>query len=326
MTGKTDPFEQYPVPTVCCLFILAFCISLLNVFCIATFIRKSKHNRRSSTYATVAKLKHAADYPLLLFLTSCIIQGFITVPAYALKKWKVETEEIQMVICDTYRFSFFFTSHISLYSLVVSSFDRIIALTSPFKYRRIVTKRLIFMVLGTTIIMSLLFDVIPFFSIENPNEEMCHYIPFRIWSIIYDGVTILVPLPILIINNILTIRIAQRYHKKVTIRNIYQTGNSSMVTTSNYQVHSSTQLRAAWRVILMIVTYILCWWPLIIYYLLLWLCKHCFLDSYEQHDQWTRFFIKVLVHINAVISPLVFAKGRNIFRRGSKHVIAAVPH
>ena len=122
-----------------------------------------------------------------------------------------------MVICDIYRFSFFLSSHISIYNIVVSNFNRIIALTSLFKYRKIVIKRLLFNVPGTIDVSSLLFDIIPFFFSTDSNGKQCHYVPFQIWSITYNGDTVLVPLFILIVNYILTTHVVQRHHKQIGI-------------------------------------------------------------------------------------------------------------
>lgn len=296
-----DPFVEHPIPTSVGLFILAAAIVLLNLIAILVFIQ-----RRGN--------KPPVDYPLLSLLIANLLQGTMTLPAYALKKINAFGEFEQAIICDIYRFSFFVCAHASIMSLLVSTLDRLIALFYSLRYWEIVTRSRITVVVLLSWLFVICFDMVPL--ITTVEGAKCHYTPVKEWSISMHTVMNIVPLPLLLAGYTVTIRIAYRHARK-----------NPSVNTKNMSKREKMRIicgiRATRKVTMIIGSYFVCVGPACVYYLLEWLCTSCFTADYKHYrEQYVHFFLKVLVNVYAVVSAVIFYWNSKDFRRKAREVIS----
>ncbi len=302
-SNNYDPFVQHPIPTAIGLFLLAFVIVTLNLVAIVVFVKKQR-------------TKPPVDYPLLSLLFANMLQGTVTLPAYALKKINAWGAEEQAYICDLYRYSYFLCAHASILSLLASSFDRLIALVYSLSYWQIVTKRRIMITLICIWCGVIAFDALPLLPTYSKSHS-CHYVPTKAWSVSMHVIMNIIPLPILLANYIVTIRIAFKHTKRTQLDlNCSKLGRRD-------KLNMLYNMRATRKVLLIIGSYFLCVGPACIYYLLEWLCRSCYTKEYKEHrEQYVRFVMKVLVKFNAVISPVLFFWKSKVFRKSVREVFS----
>ena len=302
-----DPFVEHPIPTVVGLFLLSAIIIALNLLAIVVFVLR-------------AKSRYPVDYPLVSLLVANTLQGLITIPAYALKKWKPGSSSQQAIICNAFRFTYFLCAHASILSLLTSSCDRIIALYYALRYQEFVTKKRLLLVLIGIWMFVIAFDLIPFFPVNLTDSDGCHYVPNKQWSVTMHILLNIIPFPILILNSIFIVRVAMRHVERQ--KSINKEKSRSRPKRSLRNVQFIFQMKATQKVLLITGTYILCVGPACVYYLLVWLCPHCFSSSYKHHQQWVRFVVKLLVHSHALLSPIIFFWRSKLFRSEAKRVLS----
>lgn len=299
-----DPFATHPTPTAIGLFLLALIMVTLNLVAIIVFVKQQTR-------------KPPVDYPLLGLLTANLLQGVLTLPSYALKKINALGSYEQGIICDIYRFSYFFCTHASIMCLLVSCFDRLIALVYSLRYWQIITKRRICVAVCATWVFVLAFDVLPFFISSGDNTEGCHYVPTKSWSVPMHIVMNIIPLPLLLGSYVVTIKIAYKHERKAK-------GTLKMSKLNRKErIRMVCGIRATKKVIMIIGSYFICVAPACIYYLMEWLCKSCFSQEYTRnHEQIVHFFIKVLVTVFAIVSAVIFFWNSKIFRKKVRELLS----
>ena len=296
-----DAFVENPIPTSIGLFSLAIIIIVLNSIAILVFLR------RKTNAAPV-------DFPLLSLLVANLLQGSLTLPAYALKKISSFGDNEHAIICDIYRFSFFVSAHASILSLMASSIDRLLALLYPLRYWEIVSRKRIFVVVAVIWLFVICFDIIPFFT--PIKYDKCHYTPVKSWSVSMDILMNIIPLPLLLVSYIVTIRIAYSHARRdVTV-------NSRNLSRRD-KVRILCSIRATRKAVLIIGSYFIFVGPACVYYLLEWLCHSCFTIDYKIHkEQYLHFVLKVLVNVHAVVSAVIFYWNSKDFRRKVREVLS----
>ena len=296
-----DAFVENPIPTSIGLFTLAIIIIVLNSIAILVFLR------RKTNAAPV-------DFPLLSLLVANLLQGSLTLPAYALKKISSFGDNEHAVICDVYRFSFFVSAHASILSLLASSVDRLVALLYPLRYWEIVSKKRIFVVVAFIWLFVICFDVVPFFT--PSRYDKCHYTPVKAWSVSMGILMNIIPLPLLLVSYIVTIRIAYSHARRDV------TFNSRNLSRRD-KVRIVCGIRATRKAVMIIGSYFIFVGPACVYYLLEWLCHSCFTLDYKIHkEQYLHFFLKVLVNVHAVVSAVLFYWNSKDFRKKAREVLS----
>ncbi|XP_048353841.1 adenosine receptor A3 [Sphaerodactylus townsendi] len=196
-------------------------------------------------------------------------------------------------------------SHASIMSLMAIAVDRYLRVKVPTQYRIIVTRRRIWVALGTCWFMSFLVGLVPLFgwnrrNPQNPSFLECHFqnvmnldyvVFFSFFSLI------LVPLLIMCILYVEVFRVIQRQLK--------QTATSVQGTGIFYR----REFRTAKSLALVLFLFIVCWLPL------------CILNSISRFCQTCRippllFYLAILLsHANSAMNPIVYALRINKFRK-----------
>ena len=110
-----------------------------------------------------------------------------TVPSYTLKRLYNGHLHVDSLlwICDFSRLTYFVCGHQLKVSLLLVSFDRLIATKFPYRYKELVTKKLaaLAVVMSWAFVVSI--DLIPFFPLGKGHHgnDRCTYVPQHCWSI-----------------------------------------------------------------------------------------------------------------------------------------------
>lgn len=256
------------------------------------------------------------SYPLLWLTASNVLIGIFPLPLYGLKKYNFESSAVASIICDAWRYSYFVTSHISMITLVVMTLDKIISLTSPLRYKYLVTKLRINIILIVFWTFYAGFDIIPFFPISEKDKDNCHYYVKKQWAILMNIFTTAIPLPVIIMCYIYMTMLAYRH----AVRKSFKDKNIKN-TSFSHNLKVVIEVKATKKVSYIVTAYMICWMPSTIYYLLVWLCPYCFPKNYQPHKTWIRFFFKLLIMFHGFVTPILFCWQSKIFRKSVKDSI-----
>jgi hypothetical protein len=105
----------------------------------------------------------------------------IAAPVYVYKKL-IHPQNVTPWLCDLSRVSFFICGHTMKISLLVISFDRMLAIKYPCQYSKNVCKRNILIILILLWLLTLGVDMMPL-SGTKPTWEDCLYVPTRAWGL-----------------------------------------------------------------------------------------------------------------------------------------------
>ncbi|XP_057295400.1 alpha-1A adrenergic receptor-like [Hydractinia symbiolongicarpus] len=269
-------------------------VFIVNLYCIVIILLNKTLHRPS----------HIAICSLLI---AHFLQSIFVIPSYAVKKAGTGNKT---VVCDTFRFSYFFTNYASCLSLLVITLDRFIGVRLPLKYHIIVsTRRMLYLTISIWM-YSLLLSLIPF--IPNHAQSVCNYNPQKIWTVfMLLGNTLL---PFLIIAGCYVV-IFKKASQVFTQRKLALANTDTRRLAISHFNKSKITL-------LIVFFYVLCWGPSCCYYLLQSLCKACFNSSY--HDSNTEdiihFTMKLLTFVDGVIAPLIYCCTNATFNRARRRM------
>lgn len=250
----------------------------LNVYCVIVIVRSKK----------LSSPRHMTIFSLLLGHS---LQGLFVIPCYAAKKSGFYK---RTVICDIFRFSYLLTNYWCCLSVLAISIDRLIGIQYPLQYKAwVTTKRMSRVLIGTWMYVFCL-CLVPFAPSKSTS---CHYNPQKQWVIVMLVVNTLLPFILIMVSYTLIFRqirivmIGKEKRDKLTKRKI--TVESKRIKMTFFLVG----------------TYVLCWGPSLIYYLLMSLCPEgCFASSYidSRAEEIIGFSIKLLTFVDGIIGPLIY--------------------
>ena len=280
------------VPYVVVSIISAILVTLINVYCVVIII--SSRKVRSPPHMTIFSL-----------LLGHALQGMFVIPCYAAKKSGIYKHTI---VCEIFRFSYLLTNYWCCLSVLVITIDRFIGVQFPLKYKVWVTRKRLSRAMFCVWLYVLILCLIPF---APSDSKTCKYNPQKQWVITMLIVNTLIPF---IIVMILYIFIFKKI--KIVLK-----GKLGKVN------RSKTELKRAKITFFIVATYVLCWGPSLLYYLLLTLCHGtCFHKSF--HDSKSReivgFLIKFLTFIDGLIAPLIYCFASRHFNMLRNTVFASI--
>lgn len=179
---------------------IGFLIGVLNVYTISIITRSKT-------------LCRPANFPIVSILLGATIQGVLTAPTYVFKRLdeSVLHESNRRWVCDFYRLPYFLCGHTLKVSLMIVSFDRLIAIKFPYRYGTVVTKRLMISAISISWLVVVVIDVIPFFPFgKESDDEGCTYVPTKIWGISVITIFNIIPFTAVAINYLIIWRAAAR--------------------------------------------------------------------------------------------------------------------
>lgn len=312
LTVKQPPPLINPTAALVLLIATGLVAIILNGFALHVFFSQRKHKRIS-------------NIPMIWILVANVLIGAFPLPVYGLKKYGVgmDNPRAKGRVCDAWRYTYFSTIHLAMASLLLMTVQKILILTFPLRYQQILTARRTNIVYAAAWAALLIFDLIPFFPVDQYDKEFCHYKIRKDWAVAMNIVTMAIPLPVIIACYCYMVNLAfvqyVRIQKTSTLPS--QSSNNKKGVGKRSKPRLWSEVKATRKVALITGAYIICWTPSTLYYLLGWLCPACFPDNYEPHRTWIQFFFKLGVMLHAVITPIIFCLQSNEFRKDARRSV-----
>lgn len=137
-------------------------------------------------------LRKVKYFPIISLALADLLCAVTAMPLYITKK-NASSENIDVrLVCDLYRFSYFFTEYASIMSLMVISIERFLNIKFPLKYRNCMRARVMIYVLVACWVEALIVATMPFYW-RNEKDEECTNSPTPMWSIIAISVNVFLP-------------------------------------------------------------------------------------------------------------------------------------
>ena len=285
-----------PIAALLCLIILGGLVALLNLFAIVVLVVSSRRSKNPS-------------YPLLWLLGANTLIGLFSLPMYGLKKYNFKSPSVASNICDAWRYTYFTTIHIAMASLLIMTLDKVIHLQFPLRYPNIITKVRLNICITLAWIFFIFFDMIPFFPVNETDEENCHYYVKKKWALAMNILTMAIPLPIIVVSYLHIMCLAFKQANRVP------SGSRKRKRSIVDNIKVAVEVKATKKVSYIVTAYMICWLPSTIYYLLEWVCPKCYPNNYQPHKTWIRFFFKLLVMCHGLVTPILFCWQSKIFRK-----------
>ena len=275
-----------PIMAIVFLIVSLSCF-ILNLVTLIFFIRLKEHQKVSS-------------YGVFNILLTNILQSLLTLPTYSLLGFEWNHDE-NAVICDIFLFTYFTFMHETIFSLLLITMDRVVSIARPLHYGAICTHSKVKKSIIISWMLILVFDIIPFFN--SSKRSRCHYFPSRDWSIIMQVITNFIPFVILLFSWLYIVRVALKHKQKLHSK-------CSAQTTRILDV------KATKTTIIILTSYLICYGPAAIFYLLRNTCLYtCFPSKFRNSkaDVAIRFLVKLLVILFVILTPLIFCWRQKIF-------------
>ena len=271
-------------------------ITLLNSGCLFVLLPRKRQRPASSLLLASLLIIH-------------IIQGIIVVPFFILKRWNIVAEPV----CSVFRFSSLLTNYLSCITILLISLDRFVAIRFPLHYRARAINPCVLKVMAGSWVYVLALCLIPFWNSDNE----CIYNPSKIWSVVMLSWNTFTPFLIMIFIYTYISRKSFVFFKNCERRRSRQKGQRP----SRRKRTSVISMRAFWfkefgasKVALLItISYIICWGPSFIYYMLKSTCKHCFSESFKNSstENNLNYAMKFLTFVGGLAAPTIYCQ-RNV--------------
>lgn len=251
--------------------------------------------------------------PMLSLAIADLLCGAIAMPAYIAKKL-VDGHEGEGIVCDIFRFTYFFTEYALVSSLVLVSVERMCTLKYPLKSVHPKFARKLTALLLLAWLDALLVSLLPFIPWEPNARATCTYRPTRWWSLLVIHKNVFVPLLIVILCYTYIYKIAMSHVKM--IRKECQPGHSI-----NSKITEWKQRRKATMTLFIVIgIFLLCWMPSSIYYYVQNVCPNCFESWIGQREAIFGAVVKILTFANSMTNPFIYWWRSREFRKAFRNM------
>ena len=260
------------------------------------------------------RLRTVMHLPLLSLAIADLFCGLVAMPAYIAKKF-VDGRDGEGIVCDVFRFSYFFMEYASVSSLVVVSMERMFTLKYPLKSADPTFSHKIVIFLFLAWFDALVVALLPFIPWDPTTRDSCSYRPTRWWSLMVIHKNVFVPLLIVILCYSYVYKIAILHAKK--IRKDNHPGSCFKAKLVEWK-----QRRKATTTLFIVVgVFLLCWMPSSIYYYVKNVCNQCFDSLIGENEPTFNAVVKILTFANSMSNPLIYWWRSREFRQAFRRVI-----
>ena len=243
--------------------------------------------------------KYFHNYFFHFLAIADLLCGAIAMPAYIAKKI-VDGEDGEGVVCDIFRFTYFFTEYASVSSLVLVSLERMFALKYPlqsvnpsFGY-----KIIFFLILAW--VDALIVALLPFIPWDPSAGGSCSYRPTKWWSLMVIHKNVVIPLLIVVICYSYIYRIAMSHVKTI------QKENRPGVNMKSRLQQWKQRRKATMTLLIVVGIFMACWLPSTIYYYVQNVCEYCFESFVGEQKQIFNAIVKIMTFVNSMTNPLIY--------------------
>ena len=283
------------VAVVSALLILSLAIILLNSGCLFMLLSSEKRRRISSLLLASLLIIH-------------IIQGVVVIPLYTAKRWKISNKTAKVAVCDSFRFSYLLTNYISCITILLISLDRFCAIRFPLKYRVRASAATAVKSIAASWTYVIALCLIPF----RNHCGKCNYSPSTIWSVSMLSVNTFLPFLIIIFIYTYISRksfiFVRRSERRRCIQKREKLPNARRKSAVSLATFLSKEFAAAKVAVLITASYIVCWGPSFMYYMLKNTCKSCFAPSFKDSslEEKLDYAMKFLTLVDGLAAPIIY--------------------
>lgn len=255
-------------------------------------------------------LRHVTYFSIFSLGIADLLVGLVAVPSYIIKKLVVNGT-VALIVCDTFRFSYFLTGYASILSLCVISVERLIAVKNPLTYQTTVT--------GFRITAALLFawfdatfvSVLPFVPWQKEDTPECTYNPTHWWSIMVIILNVVTPFCFIVFCYMYMYTIAQEHVKRMSSGRRRSSSNVSW----RERYKEIKERKGNITIMIVIGLFVLCWFPSSIYYFLEKACPACFPSSFKEHQGVLNALMKLFTFVSSFCNPIIYCWRSKDFRK-----------
>ena len=287
--------------SVALMVILSILTTFLNSSCMVIITKSKTLMKRPSTLL------------ILNLLAVHLFQGLFVFPFYTAKKMRLESLLSRQVVCDGFRFTYMTSFYASVMAVFLVTIDRLIATRFVLRYREIVSKKRIKLMILLAWIYVLVLCSLPFeihdkqsttqIDIDTTNTtngganrslmsqwrtaKVCHYNQSQEWTIGMLVANCAVPYSLIIVfycrilSQINVIQLKTERSRSLTTTNLTATTKCDhSPVTSTLKDKEQKQLHDITRMCVIIgIAYLFLWLPSVIYYVVFRACPDCFAEE-----------------------------------------------
>ena len=235
-------------------------------------------------------------------------------PAYIAKKL-VDGEPGEGVVCDIFRFTYFFMEYASVSSLVMVSIERMFALKYPLQTVDSKFGYKIIFCLFLAWLDALIVAILPFIPRDPHGGDACSYRPTKWWSLMVIHKNVVIPLLIVIICYSYIYKVAVSH-----VKTIQKENRPGEITKSRLQQWRHRR-KATTTLFIVIGIFMICWLPSTIYYYVQNVCEHCFDSFVGEQKQVFNAIVKILTFANSMTNPLIYWYRSNEFKQAFRRML-----
>ncbi|XP_028400481.1 octopamine receptor-like [Dendronephthya gigantea] len=251
-------------------------------------------------------LRKVKYFPIFSLALADLLCAVTAMPLYITKK-NASSENIDArLVCDLYRFSYFFTEYASIMSLMVISIERFLNIKFPLKYMNCMRARVMICVLVACWVEALIVATMPFYW-RNEKDKECTNSPTSTWSIVAISVNVFLPFLIMFSSHC--------YIYCKTLCEFCQDHSAAHSATPDHRRRKTVVRAEKWKIekratisfSVVVGVFIICWGPSTIYYFTANVSPESFADqSFKRYKSIVGATMKILTFCNSFMNPVIY--------------------
>lgn len=246
-------------------------------------------------------LRKVIYFPTISLALADLLCAVTAMPLYMIKK-NMSFGINERLVCDLYRFSYFFTEYASIMSLTAISVERFLIIYNPLKYRNFISPRIMISWLILCWLEALFISVMPFYW-RSDRDENCTNSPTANWSLMVITVNVFIPFLIML-----------SCHCYVYLKTLGKFDCKQIRKSQNYYLPQKLLRAENWKMerkatisfTVVIGVFVICWGPSTCYYFLRNLCPEYFSASFKLLKDTFSASMKILTFCNSFMNPVIY--------------------
>lgn len=242
------------------------------------------------------RLRKAIYYPIISLALADLLCAVTAMPLYIVKKNKMDVID-ERLVCDLFRFFYFFTEYASILSLMAISIERFIVIHNPMKYRGFsISARVMVTALIVCWLEALLVSSMPFYWRNDHAHDKCTNSPTKDWSFMVITVNVFFPFLVMLF-----------CHCYIYYKTLKTFSDNDVALNVIREEDWKVERKATISFTVVIGVFALCWGPSTLYYFIRNLCSWCF--NYSEFENWKDAIsatMKILTFANSFINPIIY--------------------